>query len=189
MWWHPFLELSWESLTWLLMFLTVASLIGWMWLATMGRQLRTDVAPLGIVSLQLCDSSQASQEIVDSWDKTAQENAVRSLTLDYYFVPIYTTALAVVGIMAARWFSQQGMLFMGNLAVALAWGQWLAGMIDYAENSTLLRMLQMYPEIPESLCRFGSTCTRLKFLLILMGIASCLFGFLVSMTGSGTLAG
>jgi hypothetical protein len=180
--WHPLDIFTPSTLGWLLVFLGIASVVIYMRLGSLGRRLRTSSAPLGIVSLEMSLSSNESRRIIDSWDKHARTDARQHLCLDYWFIPIYTTALAIVGLFSARWFADRGMENLSWLAMLLAWGQWLAGMFDFAQNSTMLRMLQMHPDIPDRLTRLAGLCARLKFLLIVAAAVCCFFGLVTRLT-------
>ena len=179
--WHPLEYFSPSAQGWLLLVLVVMSVMFYVRLQSLGRRLKTAVAPLGIVSLEMCLSAAESRTIIDSWDEEAQEDARRLLCLDYLFIPIYTTALAILGIIAARWFAGKGLTSLATLTMVLAWGQWIAGLFDFTENSTLLRILSMYPDIPDSLAKLAGWSARIKFLLIMMAILSCLFGLVTSL--------
>ena len=85
---------------WWFVLLAVASGFCFFWLQTLSRRLRTEVAPLGMVSLQLANSGASSREVVASWGNPERDSAERSLCLDYAFIPLYTTALALLSIMA-----------------------------------------------------------------------------------------
>ena len=137
---------------------------------------------MGIVSLEMCLSSEESQAIVDSWDDDAREDARRYLCLDYFFIPLYSTALAILGIMAAGWFNSRGIHTMAKISMILAWGQWVAGLFDFTENSTLLRILMMHPDIPDGLSKLAGWSARIKFLLIIMAVLCCLFGLVTSLS-------
>lgn len=179
--WHPLEYFSPGTLGWLLLALMAFTIILYLRLQSLGRRLRNGMAPLGIVSLEMCLSSAESRGIIDSWDEDAREDARRLLCLDYFFIPVYTTALAVLGVMASRWFLDRGLSSLATIAIVLAWGQWVAGLFDFTENSALLRILSMYPDIPEGLTVLAGWSARIKFLLIMMAVLCCLFGLVTSL--------
>ncbi len=179
--WHPLEYLSPRMLGWLLLALMAAAIVLYVRLQSLGRRLRNGMAPLGIVSLEMCLSSAESRGIIESWDEDAREDARRLLCLDYFFIPIYTTALAVLGVMASRWFLDRGLSSLASIAIVLAWGQWVAGLFDFTENSALLRILSMYPDIPDGLAVLAGWSARIKFLLIIMAVLCCLFGLVTSL--------
>lgn len=180
--WHPLKFLEPMTLGWLLLLLCVASLLLFVRLGSLGRRLKTGMAPLGIVSLEMSLSSNESRRIIDSWDKQARDDARQHLCLDYWFIPVYSTALAIVGLFSAGWFAARGMENLSWLAMLLAWGQWAAAMFDFAQNSAMLRILQMHPDIPERLTRLTGLCARLKFLLIMGAVVCCFFGLVTRVT-------
>lgn len=180
--WHPLLFFSPSQLGWLFFILLVATVLMFLRLESLGRRLKTAAAPLGIVSLDMSLSSRESRNIIDSWDEQAREDARRHLCLDFFFIPVYTTALTILGIMSARWFAEKGLTGMSSFAMWLAWGQWIAGLFDYAGSSTLLRVMQMHPDIPDRLPSLAGWCSRIKFLLILAAVLCCVFGLMTSLT-------
>ena len=179
--WHPLEYFSRGALGWLLMALMAFTIVLYLRLQSLGRRLKNTVAPLGIVSLEMCLSSEESRSVIDSWDDEAREDARRLLCLDYFFIPIYTTAMAIVGVISSGWFYSKGLSGMGSIAMFLAWGQWVAGLFDFAENSALLRILSMHPDIPEGLPQLAGWSARIKFLLIIMAVLCCLFGLVTSL--------
>ncbi len=180
--WHPLLALSPAGLGWLLVVLLAGSAVLFVRLEAVGRRLRTDTAPLGIVSLELCLSVEESRAVIESWDEAARVDARTYLCWDYFFIPLYTTALAILGIMASRWFAAKGLDGLATLAMILAWGQWIAGLFDFTENSTLIRILSMHPTIPPALPRLAGWCARMKFLCVLLGLLCCLMGLVTAAT-------
>lgn len=180
--WHPLLTFSPTALGWLFVVLLIGTVVLFLRLETLGRRLKTSAAPLGIVSLDMSLSSRESESIIASWDDEAREDARRHLCLDFFFIPIYTTALAILGLMSSRWFAEKGLMGMSSLSMWLAWGQWVAGLFDFAGTSTLLRILQMYPDIPDRLPGLAGWCARVKFFLILAALLFSLFGLVTSLT-------
>ncbi len=180
--WHPLDLISPTALGWLFLVLLVVSVALFLRLDALGRRLKTTMAPLGIVSLEMSVSADESRAIIESWDEQARDDARRHLCLDYFFIPVYSTALAMLGVMSARWFAGKGLDGLAALAMVLAWGQWVAGLFDFTENSTLLRILAMYPDIPDQLPRLAGWCARIKFLLIFLAVLCCLVGLVTSLT-------
>jgi hypothetical protein len=173
--WHPFLGWESQSLGWLLALLSVSSLVLFLRLESLGRTLRNTAAPLGMASLAMSLSASHSRAILSSWQEAGREAARRHLLVDYCLVPVFSTTLAVLGLFAARWFELRGQLIMRDAAMVITWGAWLAGALDFAENTTLLRMVHAYPVVPEALTRLTGWLTRCKYLLILLTFGVCGF--------------
>jgi hypothetical protein len=99
--------------------------------------------------------------------------AVFGLGLDYLFMPIYATALALGILLAAGkhggWFAAFG--------AWLGWGAYVAMLFDAIENYALARMLlvnQVWSPYPEA-AAFSAT---VKFVLLLLGLFFALVGWL-----------
>ena len=98
--------------------------------------------------------------------------AVFGLGIDYLFMPLYATALALGILLAAcrhpGWFS--------GLGAWLGWSAYAAAIFDAMENYALVRMLVLnevstpYPEI-------AAWCATLKFGLLLLGLVYALVGW------------
>ncbi len=173
--WHPLQWMTTAGLGWTMLACGFGSILFLLRLEGSARRLRTPAAPRGIGSLELSLSSFESRQMIDSWTNENRELARRHLCLDYWFIPVYTSALAMLGLLAARWFDQQGSTQLAWLATILAWGQWGAGLFDFTQNSTLLRILQTYPEIPAGLPAIAGWCARLRLLLITLATIAVVF--------------
>lgn len=163
--WHPLESSSISALTWLGAVLAAATVFLTIRLETLGRRLRTTATPQGLVSLELALSATESRHMISSWDKACRQDARAWLLCDYWLVPVYYTFLAILGVIAARWFAAKQLPALSTLATCLAWGQWIFGLVDFATDSALLRMLQTFPEIPEGLARLVGGLARIKVFL------------------------
>lgn len=153
--------------------------------------LRTAAAPSGILSFELAGTPFQAQAIIDSWHEMAYllssvegqpvpglvsrayAFAVFGLGLDYLFMPVYATALALGILLAAGrhpgWFTTFG--------AWLGWGAYAAALFDAVENYALARMLMMnqvwspYPEV-------AAFSASVKFILLSLGLVYALVGWL-----------
>jgi hypothetical protein len=153
--------------------------------------LRTPAAPNGVVSFELAGTPFQAQAILDSWQEIASlvsgvageptpgmvsqvySLAAFGLGIDYLFMPVYATALAL-GIMLAagrheNWF--------GMLGAWLGWAAYAAALFDAVENYALARMLlanevwSLYPQV-------AAFSASIKFVLLLLGLFYALAGWL-----------
>ena len=135
--------------------------------------LQTSAAPNGIVSFELAGTPEQAQTLLASWNTEASLHAAFGLGIDYLFMPVYATALALGILLAAgkheSWF--------GILGIWLGWGAYAAALFDAVENYALARMLMLnevwspYPEV-------AAFSASVKFLLLLLGIFYALVGWL-----------
>lgn len=153
--------------------------------------MRTPAAPEGIVSFELAGTPFQAQAIIDSWKEAAYlassvagepvpgmvsrayAFAAFGLGLDYLFMPVYATALAMgILLVAGRY---RGWAY--SLGAWLGWGAYIAALFDGVENYALARMLLMnevwspYPEI-------AAFSASIKFGLLFSGIMYALAGWL-----------
>lgn len=133
--------------------------------------LQTEAAPQGIVSFELAGSQAKADEIILSWDTTAQLYAAFGLGFDFLFMPIYATAIALGVLLAAGrhpgWFT--------SLGAWVGWGTFAAALFDSAENICLFNLL-----LGNSGANYASMAAiyaTLKFGLILLGTGYALIGW------------
>lgn len=134
-----------------------------------GRPMQTAAAPRGVLHFELAGDPAAMQRILDSWAAPARESAAFNLGIDYLFLLAYSTAIALACLMAAGAMRIAGWPVAAAVGVPLAWGQWLAALLDAVENAALLRVLLAGPDGPwPALARW---CALPKFGLVLAGLA------------------
>lgn len=170
---HPLQRLSPPTQKRTLLILAVLSLVMMGAFRIIDRPLQTAAAPSGIVSFELAGTLAAAQAMIASWDQQAQLLAAFGLGLDYLFMPLYATAIALACVVAAGGPLRSRRLLV-TVGLLLAWGAWLAALLDAVENYALLRVL-LGSEVPAwpAIARW---CASLKFLLILAGLAYALLG-------------
>lgn len=164
--WHP-LHLIPSGLTdWLVLGLLVALILG---LApkTNPRSLTTKQPPRGIVSLELAGNEETASAIIASWEKGALNDALSSLYWDNFFLLAYSTAIALSCVMAADKLHAPGTLEY-NLAILLAWAQWLAALLDRTENFALEKMLRGAVKSPWP--QIAWCCAIPKFIIVFAGL-------------------
>ena len=144
---------------------------------TLGAPLTTPDAPLGMISFQLARTPQQTQALLASWDAAARQIAGFCLGLDYLFMPAYALAISL----AARWVSaglRQNLRTRGwplaAAGVPIAWGVWLAALLDAIENAAQAAMLfgNSNPALPG----FTWIVAVIKYSLVFLGLAYVLYG-------------
>lgn len=146
---------------------TVLSLILMVALNASATALRTEEAPLGIVSYEFAFTATKADAILDSWDPSGKIAAAFNLGLDYLFLFAYSASIALGCALVATangvggaWFSKVG--------ITLAWLQFLAAGFDAVENYALLRML--FSGGDDRLAAIAAYCAIVKFVLVLCGM-------------------
>ncbi|WP_437311079.1 hypothetical protein [Sorangium sp. So ce388] len=171
---HPFEIIPAERRTpilWSLLALAVASGAA---AAVADKRLRTGAAPWGIVSFELAGTRERVHRILESWDEDARVSAAFSLGIDYLLIMAYANGLALACVMGADALKERGRAGAG-LGAPLAWGQWLAGLLDATENAALLKILRgsdqaLWPAL-------ARRCAQVKFGLVGAGVAYALLGY------------
>ena len=127
-------------------------------------QLQTPESPNRAVSLELALSEARAKEIIGAWERDGvKDEAYRHLRWDALFIVFYSTLAALGCVMAARAFFAPGTRAY-DVALVVAWLPWLAGLLDYAENWAMYRMLGGFSG--EGLPRLASSCATAKFAII-----------------------
>lgn len=153
--------------------LTVVTMLA---LNVTGRVLITDAAPSGIVSYEFAGDVISAGEMIGSWDGTARISAGFSLGLDYLYLVLYSTTIA----MALLWLTAgRSPVWLAVVAGGLAWGQWLAAALDAVENCALFTMLLNTPSDPWP--QVAWWCAAIKFALITAGLLVVLAAAIIRM--------
>jgi hypothetical protein len=157
-----------------LLVLTLGLMLGVM--ARLDDRLRTPVSPLGIVSFELAGDTASAQRMIDAWDEGARRYAAFSLGIDYLFMVAYSTTIAFGCLWAA---GVLGALSPGLAAAGapLAWGSWLAALLDAGENAALARMLLATVRAPWPTVAWW--CATSKFALLVAALLYVLAAALV----------
>jgi hypothetical protein len=133
--------------------------------------LQTEAAPQGIVSFELAGSQLKADEIIASWDATAQLFAAFGLGFDFLFMPLYATAIALGVLLAAGRHPGR----FASLGAWVGWGAFAAMLFDAAENICLFNLL--LGNSGADYAGMAALYATLKFGLILLGIGYALVGW------------
>jgi hypothetical protein len=143
---------------------------------TLDTPLRTHKAPRGIISFELAKDDEASQQIMDSWSIEAKVNAALSLGLDFLFLITYALFISFSCIQVAAVLKDEHSIFF-NLAVVLAWAQFLAAILDAIENIALIHLLLNSSR--KWLPYLARWCAIVKFSIVGAGLIFIFGGVLV----------
>lgn len=137
-----------------------------------GGPLRNDEAPAGIISYELAGDVEGANAILNSWDSEAKVYAEFNLGFDYLWMIFYSTTIALGVVWTAEAFQLKGTL--ATVFNTLAWGQWLAALLDALENTALTIMLFSQPASPWPQIAYWSAV--IKFALVILGLLATLSG-------------
>lgn len=132
-----------------------------------GRPLTTDVASAGILSYEFAWDMETAQAIVASWDANTKLVAAFSLGLDFLYPIVYASAISLGCVWAADRIRPSSVQ-VANVGVWLAWGAWLAALLDYVENVGLISILLGSPASFWPVVAF--ICAFVKFIVIMIAI-------------------
>jgi hypothetical protein len=143
---------------------------------TLDTPLKTDAAPSGIVSFELAANHAASQKILNSWSTEAKVNAALSLGLDFLFLIGYALFISLACIWVAIALKGDHSIIY-NVAVVVAWAQFLAAALDVIENLALIHVLLNSSR--KWLPWLARGCAIVKFSIVGAGLIFIFGGFLV----------
>ncbi len=165
---HPFETTFTDRRRTIFVLLFILTLIAMAVLNVVDGPLKTTVAPSGIVSFELAGDVLTAQTILDSWDAPARVYAGFSLGFDYLFMLLYSTTIAYACVWVVGGLRERRR-FLGLAGLWLAWGQWLAALLDVVENVALWRILSQGATPPWP--QVAWWCAAVKFTLVILGIA------------------
>ena len=138
-----------------------------------GAPLNTPAAPQGVVSFEFAATPDRAQAMLDSWAPEAKIRAGFIQGLDFLFPPVYATTAALGCVMAAGVLQRRGQS-AARLGRWLAWGLWVAAVLDYIENIGLLILLFGHVQAPYP--QIAAACAGIKFALLGAGMVYAFYG-------------
>ena len=173
----------------MLIALIVATEIVFAVLYFLGKPLESTSARYGIVSFQIAGNLEQSQKILAAWDGLDQQEqnahptrriyAAFNLGLDFLFLVLYSNTIALACIAAANVTEKRHYPpVCVSIGLILAWGQWLAALLDATENTALFVQLlgsqqNLWPHL-------ALWCAIPKFSLVALGILYVVIGIFSS---------
>ena len=134
--------------------------------------LKNEVSPNGIVSFELAKDISVSKNILNSWNDKAKANAGLSLGVDFLFLLVYSSfiALLIYNINNRLW---KGKAFYkaGKIFIYLIF---IAALFDIIENIVLLKLLS--GDLKQVWSSMAYYFASMKFILILI----CLFYLIIN---------
>jgi hypothetical protein len=127
-----------------------------------------------IVDYELAGSVSKATEIINAWNENDRIRAGFSLGIDYLYMPVYSTTIALACVWGAGVLKNKSWRTIGIL---LAWGLWAAAVFDAIENLGLVVSLFGSPVAPWPLV--SQVCATLKFTLIIVGLLYVVVGVIL----------
>ena len=127
-----------------------------------------------IVDYELAGSVSKATEIINAWNENDRIRAGFSLGVDYLYMPVYSTTIALACVLGAGVLKNKSWRTIGIL---LAWGLWAAAVFDAIENLGLVVSLFGSPVAPWPLV--SQVCATLKFMLIIVGLLYVIVGVIL----------
>ena len=142
-------------------------------LSEVNQILETPAAPYGIISYEFSTTVEGARAILESWDPPERVYAGFSLGLDYLYMVLYSTTIALACLWAGSVLAVR-VWPLASLGAWLAWGQWAAALLDAVENAALW-IIMMGP-IADPWPAVAAGCAAPKFVLVFAGVLYVLLG-------------
>jgi hypothetical protein len=124
-----------------------------------------------IVDFELAGSVGKATDIVNVWSPLERIHAGFSLGIDYLFMPLYSTTIALACVWGAGVLKNK---LWRTIGILLAWGLWVAAIFDAIENVGLTIIL--FGSIVDPWPLVSQVCATLKFALIIVGLVYVVVG-------------
>ncbi len=166
---HPFERFTARPFRSAYLFFLAATLVLGGVLGSIGQTFSAKRDPGGVsydvVAFELAHTPQRAALILSTWGEDGIAAAKKNTRLDYLFLLSYSNliALGVVALYSNR--SSGAWVLLGR---CLAWGQWMAALLDALENTALLRVLDGHAVSPWPELAFY--CASVKFALVLAAL-------------------
>jgi hypothetical protein len=115
-------------------------------------------------------------KVIKSWIETDKMWAAFSLGLDFLFLVVYSNTISLACIWAAN-VLQAYSLPLATVGIWLAWGQWVAALLDIVENIAL--MIILFGSVTSTLAQLAKWCAISKFGLIILGLLYAAVGGII----------
>lgn len=175
---HPLSKMSSATRRKTFWLLLGATLVWTIILTLIDGPVQNDAAPIGMISFELARSPESAGAMLDSWNHHAQLHLALSLGLDYVYLVLYSSTLAL----ACLWITdipadkaRGAMASIRGVGTTMAWMAWLAAALDAVENFALFKVLITGPGAPWPAVAFSFALV--KFLLLALTLA-----FLIGMS-------
>ena len=138
-----------------------------------GLPLNTPAAPQGIISFEFAATPTRTQQMLDSWSPEGLVRAGFIQGLDFLFPLAYSTTVGLACIMASAVLERRRQA-VSRFGAPLAWGLWIAALLDYLENFALVTLLFGWVQSPWP--QIAAVCAAIKFALLLLGLVYAFYG-------------
>lgn len=125
---------------------------------------RTRAAPHGMLSFEFAERAEVLAFIVKSWSENTRLYVAFSLGLDYLYLCLYSSTLAIAALWATDLHPDEtrtGLQTLSRLGPVAAWLAFAAAVFDGLENAALFNLL--WPDTAPPWTRFALAFVLLKF--------------------------
>ncbi|PTX64003.1 hypothetical protein C8N46_101613 [Kordia periserrulae] len=141
--------------------------------------LKSEVSPLGIVSLELAKTLENATQILNTWNatETAMQAAEWSLWFDYVFIITYVLLLCLMLHRTRRMVWKETTSLAYRIGTVLITMVVFAGLLDMVENFALLQLF--YGDLQSHWVHLAFATATIKFINIVIGILYVIISWLM----------
>lgn len=145
------------------------------WVITVSPMSNTE-APLSVSSFGMAWTLERARAMIASWDRRALLSGAFGIGFDFLQLIVYPTTFALGCAWVAQGFREAGRKGLSSAGILLAWGLWLAAIFGTVQNIVMMSLLLGSGR--EAWLKVSYWCTLSKLLLLSLGPAYALFGWL-----------
>lgn len=121
-----------------------------------------------IIQFELAGSVTRANSILTAWKSSEQTAwAAFSLGLDFLYIVAYSNTIGFACVWATKAIQERGDALV-SVGIWLAWGQWLAALLDVLEDIALLIIL--FSSVTAPWPQIAMWCAIFKFSLVILGL-------------------
>lgn len=166
---HPLSRLHSDTRSNTFWVLLCATLVLTIVLTLFDGPIRNDVAPIGMISYEFARTPESAAAMLDSWNHKAQLHLAFNLGLDFVYLLLYSTTIAIgclwiTDVPAAK--ARGPMASLIPVGTTMAWLALLAAVADAFENLSLFKVLITGPVAPWPAVAFTFALIKFCFLAV-----------------------
>ncbi len=166
---HPLSRLGSDTRRKTFWVLLIATVLWTIVLSFFDQPVQNDVAPIGMVSFELARTPETAAAMLDSWNHKAQLHLALNLGLDFVYMVLYSTTIAIgclwiTDVPAAK--ARGPMATLIPVGTTMAWLALLAAVADAFENLSLFQVLVAGAVAPWPAVAFTFALIKFCFLAV-----------------------
>lgn len=128
--------------------------------------------PKNIIAFELAKTVAVAEKLIADWGAEGVAKATTSIYMDFIFIVLYSTTIMMGCRVAANYSKNEKLIILGAyLGMAI----WVAGLLDVAENVSMLQTINNPTSLTTSVAYYSAALKFLIVILCLLFIISAAF--------------